>query len=209
MRLDVADLILDRGGRRVLRGLSFSLAGGEVLVLEGRNGAGKTSLIRAVAGFIRPAGGDIRLDGGDPERSVGEQCHLVGHHNAIKPKLTVRENIAFWARFLGGAAGQADARRLDDVLESLDLTALAEIPVAYLSAGQRRRVALARLSVADRPVWLLDEPSVSLDAEAVGALAAAIGRHVAAGGLAIAATHVDLGLPQARRLRLEAGVAAP
>ncbi len=147
-----------RGGRTLFAGLSFAVGGGEALLLLGPNGAGKTTLIRTIAGLLAPAAGAIRLDGGDAERSVGEQCHYVGHLNALKSSLTVEENAAFWCRFLGG---RRDG--LDVALEAFGLAHLRDIPAAYLSAGQKRRLGLARVLLAERPVWLLDEPTVSLD----------------------------------------------
>jgi heme exporter protein A len=197
-----------RGGRELFRALSFSLGRGETLLLLGPNGAGKTTLIRTIVGLCPPASGSIRLEGGDAERSVGEQCHYVGHLNAVKASLTVAENAEFWCRFLGGDAGGGSRDRIDAALAQLGLEHLRDIPAGYLSAGQRRRLGLARLLLADRPVWLLDEPTVSLDTAAQGLLRAAIGRHVASGGLVIAATHTDLGLANARELRL-AGQPAP
>lgn len=183
-----------------MSGVSFTLSAGEALLLTGPNGAGKTTLLRALAGFLPLAAGTIRLDGADAERTVGEQCHVVGHANAIKGALTVAENLAFWASFLGN--GKALPAAVSEALSRLDLAPLGDVPAAYLSAGQRRRTALARLLVAPRLIWLLDEPSVSLDAASTALLAGLVAGHVAAGGMAIAATHVPLGIPTARELKL-------
>jgi heme exporter protein A len=171
-------------------------------MLLGANGAGKTTLIRALAGLIAPAGGSIRIEGGDKERSVGEQCHYIGHLNGVKASLTVAQNAAFWGRFLGRKQDGIDA-----ALAALGLAHLQEIPAAYLSAGQQRRLGLARLLLAHRPIWLLDEPTVSLDHAAVEALARVVSEHLAAGGLVVAATHVPLGFSNVRELAL--GAAAP
>jgi len=186
-----------RGGRRVLAGLSFALAAGEALLLTGPNGAGKTTLIRILAGLLQPSEGGVALDGGDGERTLGEQCHYVGHLDAVKASLTVEENAAFWCRFLGGERG-----RVPGALEAFGLAALRDIPAGLLSAGQRRRLGLARVLLAARPVWLLDEPTVSLDGGAQAALVAVVDRHLEAGGLVLAATHVALPFSRARELAL-------
>ena len=186
-----------RGGRTLFMGLSFAVDGGEALLLTGPNGAGKTTLIRTIAGLFAPAAGRVRLDGGDPERSVAEQCHYVGHLNAIKGNLSVEENAAFWNGFLGGHADRVAA-----ALAAFGLDALGDVPAAYLSAGQKRRLGLARILLAERPVWLLDEPTVSLDATAQDMLGRAVDNHMAAGGVVVAATHVPLPIGSARELRL-------
>ncbi|MEZ5843488.1 MAG: heme ABC exporter ATP-binding protein CcmA [Hyphomicrobiaceae bacterium] len=192
-----SQLTIERGHRAVIRSLSFRAVAGEALVLTGPNGAGKTTLIRAIAGFLPLAAGVLKLEGGDDDRDLGEQCHYVGHANAVKANLTVHENLAFWAGYLG-----SDAASVPGALEAFSLTDLARAPAAMLSAGQRRRVGLARLLVARRSVWLLDEPTVSLDATSVRLLAEAVTRHCASGGIAVAATHLPLGLDNARELRL-------
>ncbi len=206
MQLVADNLLVERGGRIVVDGVSFTIRSGEAMLLTGPNGAGKTSLIRAVAGFLPLAGGSVRLDGGagskvsgEADREIAEQCHFVGHRDGIKGALSVRENAEFLATFLGG---QVDAT--NSVLERLGLDGLADVPAAWLSAGQRRRLGLSRLLLAPRALWLLDEPTVSLDASAVETLAGIIGEHVAAGGIVLAATHLPLGLNNARELRLGA-----
>jgi heme exporter protein A len=205
MRLIAEALTSTRGGRSLFSDLSFAVDGGEALLLLGPNGAGKTTLIRILAGLLAPSAGAVRLDGGDAERSVGEQCHYVGHLNALKAGLTVEENAGFWCRFLdrGGATN-----RVETALSAFGLAELADIPAAYLSAGQKRRLGLARLLLAERPVWLLDEPTVSLDQAAQEMLAAAVGAHLAAGGLVVAATHVPLGFARARELHLSSRAVA-
>lgn len=200
MHLIAENLTVERGERTILRGLSFTAAGGEALVLVGPNGAGKTTLLRTIAGFLRPAGGTIRLDGGDGDQSTGEQAHFVGHANAIKANLTVAENVAFWARYLAGET-DLDAR-IEAALKHFAISDLAEFPAAYLSAGQKRRAGLARLLVAKRSLWLLDEPTVSLDAASTRLLSAAVNAHLEQGGLVIAATHLPLGFAKARELDL-------
>lgn len=203
MRLLVEHIVVRRGTRLVIDDLSFAAEPGEALLLVGPNGAGKTTLLRALAGFLTPEAGEIRLVGGDPERDLGEQAHFVGHANGIKAGLTVAENLDFWAAYLAPGDDRATRRdRVDDSLETLRLLDLENIPAAYLSAGQKRRLGLGRLMVAHRPIWLLDEPTVSLDAASVELLAGIVGRHLAGGGLALAATHIPLGLDGARELRL-------
>lgn len=196
MHLTVAGLALSRGGRTLQADLDFRVAAGEALALTGPNGVGKTTLLRALAGFIRPDSGTIALAGGDDDLTVGEQCHFIGHLNGIKPGLTVAENTTFWATYLGGSADTEPA------LDRLNLTAIRHIPAAYLSAGQKRRLGLARLLLAERPLWLLDEPTVSLDETSRRILADMIDAHVAAGGMAIIATHLPLGLSAQRHLVL-------
>lgn len=200
MQLIAENLIIERGGRVVVDRLSFSLTNGEALVLTGPNGAGKTTLLRALADFLPLSSGSIRLIPDDDETPRAERVHAIGHANAVKAHLTVRENIAFWAEFLGSTDG-ADAR-MAHAMNVFGLEELAEFPASYLSAGQRRRVGLARLLVVPRAVWLLDEPSVSLDAANTDRLASVINAHTASGGIAIAATHLPLGLDNARELAL-------
>jgi len=203
MKLIAEGLTSIRGDRTLFAGLAFTIGGGEALLLLGPNGSGKTTLIRTVAGLMAPAAGTIRIEGGDAERSVGEQCHYVGHLNAVKSSLTVEENAKFWCRFLGGRED-----RVEEALAAFGLAALRDIPSAYLSAGQKRRLGLARVLLAERPIWLLDEPTVSLDSAAQDMLAAAATAHLAAGGLVIAATHAPLGVAGARELHLGRAVEA-
>jgi len=202
LKLRAESVAVMRGDRRVIDGVSFEVGRGAALVLTGANGAGKTTLIRALAGLLTLAEGELRLEGGNEELSIGQQCHYVGHANGIKPALTVAENVAFWVRFLGGGAGTAAEKHVAGALERFGLAELHDIPAAYLSAGQKRRLGLARLLAAERPIWLLDEPTVSLDAGSAALLASEVKRHLAGGGLAIAATHVPLDLGNAKELRL-------
>jgi heme exporter protein A len=195
MRLLASDLACVRGGREVFAGLHFALSAGEALVVTGRNGAGKSSLLRMVAGLVRIAAGRLGLEGGDPELSLPEQAHYLGHQDALKPSLSVHENLSFWAQFLGSGP-------VAEALGAVGLDGLAELPAGYLSAGQRRRLSLARLLAVKRPIWLLDEPTSALDSASQARLAELMHRHLAGGGLIVAATHGPLGLENARELRL-------
>ncbi len=190
-------LTVMRGIRPVIRDISLAVEAGEALILLGANGVGKTTLLRAIAGFLPPARGSIRLEGGNEDASVGESCHYVGHLNGVKRSLTVTETLRFFSAFLGGAPEAAES-----AAERLELEALADIPAGYLSAGQKRRLALARLLCAERPLWLLDEPTVSLDAPSQDLLAGIIDEHLECGGMVIAATHIGLGWANMRTLNL-------
>jgi len=197
MRLSASDLACRRGGRDVFAGVAFSVASGESLAVRGRNGAGKSSLLRMVAGLVRVAAGRIALEGGDPELTLGEQAHYLGHQDALKPSLSVGENLLFWSAFLG-----VSAEGIVEPLAAVGLDTLADLPAAYLSAGQRRRLSIARLLTVQRPVWLLDEPTSTLDAAAQERLREIMQAHLAGGGLILAATHGTLGLADAQELQL-------
>jgi len=193
MRLLGAHIAIERGGQRLFSDVNFALAAGEALVVTGRNGAGKSSLLRAIAGLLPVASGQLRLEGGDDEQGPGAQAHYLGHADALKGALTARENLDFWSATLRGD-GPSAALAAAAALDRLGLAHVLDFPVGYLSAGQRRRVALARLLVAYRPLWLLDEPTAALDAAAQDRLAAIMRAHLAGGGLIVAATHAPLGL---------------
>jgi heme exporter protein A len=194
-----------RGQRAVFEGLAFSLERGQALVLTGANGSGKSSLLRLMAGLARPAAGRIAWDGApiaaDPE-AHGARLHYVGHLDAVKPALGVRENLAVWSALRVGASA------VDEALDRVGLGALAGLPARYLSAGQRRRLALARLFAAPAALWLLDEPSVALDRESVAMLIAAIAEHRGAGGICVVSTNVDLAIADAATLDLPRFAAA-
>jgi heme exporter protein A len=196
MELAALDLACVRAGREVFQKLEFTVRGGEMMAVTGPNGTGKSSLLRLIAGLLEPAQGRLAFRGGDAELTIGEQAHYVGHLDAFKPSLTVEENLAFWNAILGGGNEVAGA------LAAVGLDRLGRLPALYLSAGQRRRLSLARLLVAPRPIWLLDEPSSTLDAAGVAMLAEIMGGHLAGGGLILAAEHGRFARAPARELRL-------
>ena len=189
-----------RGDRLVFYGLDFSVEAGGMLLLTGRNGSGKTSLLRLMAGIVRPSEGALLYCGNDcredPEAHRAD-IHYVAHYDASKPALTVRENFAFWVELYGG--GDVDAG-----LDAFGLTALSELPAQFLSAGQTRRLALARLAAIDAGLWLLDEPTVGLDSASLQSLRTLIASHRAGGGAVIASTHSDLHFADAVTLDVSA-----
>jgi heme exporter protein A len=195
MRLSGQGLAAVRGGRTIFTGVDFSVGAGEMLALVGPNGAGKSTLLRVIAGLLEPSAGTLGLDP-EPAAGLSSAIHYFGHLDGLKPALTVADNLAF-GRTLHGGTGDIDA-----ALEAVGLAHLIDLPAGRLSAGQKRRVALARLLVATRPVWLLDEPATALDAAAEGMLGSLIAGHLAAGGLAVAATHRPLPVAPAATLRL-------
>lgn len=186
--LSTSDLAVARGGVTVLQGLTFAVAPGQALILRGPNGSGKTTLLRTLAGLQPPAEGTYQ----SPPDSVAYAAHADG----LKSTLTVTENLSFWSKIYGGPA-------IDHALIALNLTQLTRRRAGELSAGQKRRLGLARLLVTGRPVWLLDEPTVSLDVASVALFADVVRAHLKTGGLAVIATHVDLGLPEATTLDLD------
>ena len=194
--LEARDIACERGGRGLFSGVDFCLRPGEGLVLQGPNGAGKTSLIRQIAGLLPLAAGQFSLEGADADMPRAEYCHTVAHLNAVKSALSVRENLAFWADYLGGGD-------VEGALAAFGLSPLADISAGLLSAGQKRKLALSRLFAAPRPIWLLDEPSVSLDKASVKRLGQAIRNHLKQGGIAVVSTHVPLGLKFAHTLTLD------
>lgn len=185
--LYVRDLAVARGGLRAVEGISFDLMPGQALILRGPNGVGKTTLIRCLAGLQPCVAGHIDA----PADSIA----YAGHADGLKPALSVAENLRFWASVFGGGA-------IDAALQGMNLTALRDRPAHMLSAGQKRRLGLARLMVTGRPLWLLDEPTVSLDTASVALFAEMLRAHLDSGGGAVIATHIDLGLPEAAVLDL-------
>ncbi len=195
LRLKADNLSCERGGRLVFQDLSFELNAGELAELRGANGAGKSSLLRLLAGLNSTSSGELTLEGGDQESTLAEQCHYIGHAEASKPALTVRENLEFWRKFLGGPKSR-------NAFSAFNLDSLANDQTLLLSSGQKRRLALTRLVTAYRPIWLLDEPTVGLDSASLLALQNQIQEHLETGGIVIAATHTELGLKATQKIQL-------
>ncbi|MBC7583778.1 MAG: heme ABC exporter ATP-binding protein CcmA [Tardiphaga sp.] len=196
MRLSGRGLRCVRGGREVFAGLDFDVEAGEALAVVGPNGAGKTSLLRLIAGLLAMEGGTVALTGGDAELTLPEQAHYLGHRDAMKPALTVTENLIFWAEFFGGTPGDPA-----EAIAAVGLSHAAALPAGFLSAGQRRRLSIARLLAVHRPIWLLDEPTSALDLASQRVFAGLMTAHLGRGGMIIAATHAPLGI-DARELRI-------
>lgn len=201
MRLVCEQLACVRGGRLVFSGLDLDVGAGEALLLRGANGSGKSTLLRLIAGLLHPESGTIRLESGQDagaqeERARGEYCHYCGHADALKSSLTVGENLSFWEQYYGSG-------NVARALEAMNLEFLEDIPAALLSAGQKRRLGLARLVLTHRPVWLLDEPAVSLDAASQVLLENMIAGHIDGGGMVLAATHTPLAMNGADELILK------
>lgn len=199
MRLVAEGLGGERGGEAVFSGVDFSLSDGEALVVTGPNGSGKSTLLRIVAGLLPAAAGSVRLEGGgEAMPDAGAACHYLGHENGMKPALSVAENLEFWQSFNG-----APAFGIGEALEEVGLETISHLPYGYLSTGQRRRIAIARLLLNRRPLWLLDEPTAGLDRRAEDRFAGLMAGHLQGGGIIVAATHVALGLERAKELRME------
>jgi heme exporter protein A len=196
MRLIAGDLSAERGGEIVFADVSFALEAGELLIVTGPNGAGKTTLLKVIAGLLHASAGSVTIEGA--EDGVGPNCHWLGVQNAIKPALTLSENLTFWRNFSGSPANS-----VEQALTAVGLPGLGETPYAYLSTGQKRRAAIARLLVSRRPVWLLDEPTGGLDKSGEAMFAGLLREHLRSGGIAIAATHLALGVEGAKELRME------
>ena len=196
------DLSCARGPRLLFAGLGFTVEPGGALVLTGPNGSGKSTLLRLMAGLIRPLTGTLSWDGEamqDSDQPPSARLAYLGYLDAIKPALSTQDNLAFWAAM---ADPREAATRARLALTELDLADLADLPGRYLSSGQRRRLAIARLLVSAAPLWLLDEPTVALDADGVERLGAAVARHRNGGGMAVVATHAELLLPGSERLHV-------
>jgi heme exporter protein A len=208
MRLTAENLSARRGEDLIFKDISFTLGAGEGLVLTGRNGSGKSTLLRTIAGLLRPETGRVTWasEGAEAGMRAAEACHYLGHRNAMKAELSVSENLSFWKEFLGDfrAGPGSDRRRISigEATESVGLGGITHLPFGYLSAGQQRRMAFAKLLVAWRPVWILDEPTAALDVSAEAVFTGLIEEHLAGGGIVLAATHQPLGLENARELQM-------
>jgi len=207
MTLAVENLAVVRGERQLFKGVGFALAPGEALLLRGPNGSGKSSLLRLLAGFLQPAQGRVAWQGqdiaGDNEAYRAGLLYL-GHADAVKPQVTAEDNLVYWGR-LSGLDAEPARQRAQEALEQAGLGRQRRLPGRYLSAGQKRRLGLARLLLRPASLWLLDEPTNALDTAAIQWLGAALARHRAAGGIVLLASHVDVPLPSARSLGLPDG----
>lgn len=198
MRLIAEKLAGERGGEEVFSDIGFTLGPGESLVITGPNGAGKSTLLRVIAGFLPAAAGRALLeDGGEDWPTLASALHYLGPQNAMKTALTVVENLRFWQDYNGAAR-----LTVDDALDAVGLEAIGHLPFGYLSTGQRRRAAIARLLVSHRPLWLLDEPTSGLDKASEGRFAELMRSHLAEGGIIVAATHLPLGLEGGKALAM-------
>jgi heme exporter protein A len=189
MRLEAENLAGERGGETIFAGLSFALSEGEALVVTGPNGSGKSTLLRIICGLLQPEAGKVELREDGTVLPVRAACHYLGHQNAMKPALSVRENLSFWQKFNGAAQSE-----IDEALEAVDLPGVEHLPFGYLSTGQKRRVSIARLLVSHRPLWIVDEPTAGLDKASEARFAEIMRGHMREGGMIVAATHIPLGL---------------
>ncbi|MGH6775217.1 heme ABC exporter ATP-binding protein CcmA [Brucella tritici] len=189
MRLEAENLAGERGGETIFAGLSFALSEGEALVVTGPNGSGKSTLLRIICGLLQPEAGKVELREDGTVLPVRAACHYLGHQNAMKPALSVRENLSFWQKFNGAAQSE-----IDEALEAVDLPGVEHLPFGYLSTGQKRRVSIAKLLVSHRPLWIVDEPTAGLDKASEVGFAEIMRGHMREGGMIVAATHIPLGL---------------
>jgi len=194
MKLEVTNLAVARGERVVFSGVSFGLSDGDALQVIGPNGSGKSTLLRAIITMLPLREGHISCSG---EGEIAEHCHYLGHKNALKPAMSVAENLDFWQKYAGSSL-----LAIDDALQAVGLGGIEHIPAGYLSAGQKRRVAIARLLVTHRPIWLVDEPTAALDKASEKLFTALLNDYLDKGGIVIAATHQSLGLDNPQLLDL-------
>lgn len=199
MRFEANALSARRGEDLLFRDISFTLSDGEALVVTGPNGSGKSTLLRVLAGLLPQEAGTVRFVDGTEDRPAREACHYLGHRNAMKRELTVEENLTFWKRFCGNDE-KPDHVAVAEAAWEVGLAELLHLPFGYLSAGQQRRMAFAKLLVAHRPVWILDEPTAALDAKADEMFAWLCQAHLATGGMLVAATHQPLGIEDVKTL---------
>lgn len=199
MRLFAENLGGERGGETVFSGIGFDLAAGEALAIAGPNGSGKSTLLRVIAGLLPIAAGNLTFQRDAEFPALQSSLHYLGHQNAMKPALTVYENLDFWQRFAG-----EPHMDIADALETIALGDVGTLPLGYLSTGQKRRIAIARLMLNYRPVWLLDEPTAGLDRASERQFTDLMRAHLEDGGIVVAATHLPLGLDGAKTLEIGA-----
>ncbi|PCI06014.1 MAG: heme ABC transporter ATP-binding protein CcmA [Hyphomicrobiales bacterium] len=197
MNLTAENLSAIRGEQTIFSNVSFSLKSGDLLLVTGTNGSGKSTLLRVIAGLLHTFSGKIELSGDD--QPIQHQCHYLGHQNVLKPTMSVEENLDFWRKYCGSPDDE-----IEIALEKVGLAGVQDIPAGYLSAGQKRRIAIARLLVTKRTLWLVDEPTAALDAKSEKMFADILQTHLEKGGIAIAATHQPLGIKTAQKLDMDA-----
>ncbi len=200
MKLTVTNLAGERAGRIIFSGVSFSLGCGEIITVTGTNGSGKSTLLRVIGGLLRAVEGQIVLSDHDGEGygKPSEAMHYLGHLNALKPALTIEENLKFWQHYCG-----APLMSVDEALEGVQLAGVGHLPASYLSAGQKRRISIAKLLVSFKPIWIVDEPTAALDKNSETLFASLVENHLDAGGIAIAATHKPLEIKAESMLQLD------
>lgn len=206
MKLVATNLCVNRGLRRIVQDVSFTLEQGEALTVTGENGAGKSTLLRAIAGLLPIQIGNVELQGSNrsdneaviEEMPLRERCHYLGHQNGLKTALTVKENLTFWQNF----SGEPDFS-IGEALDIVDLSHTLDLPVGYLSTGMKRRIAIAKLLITRKPVWVLDEPTAGLDAASTKIFSNICKAFCDDGGMLIAATHLPLGLAKSQKLHVE------
>ncbi|MBL4725261.1 MAG: heme ABC exporter ATP-binding protein CcmA [Rhizobiaceae bacterium] len=196
MILSAENLSAIRGEQTIFSNVSFQLEAGDLLLVTGTNGSGKSTLLRVIAGLLPNFSGKIEFSGDD--KPLQEQCHYLGHQNSLKPSMSVGENLEFWQKYCS-----SPDITIDGALEKVNLAGIQDIPAGYLSAGQKRRIAIARLLVTKRPIWLVDEPTAALDANSEKMFAKILQAHLDTGGIAIAATHQPLGMKTAQKLEMK------
>ena len=197
MKLVVENLGAERAGQVIFSQISFELAKGEILILTGANGSGKSTLLRVVTGLLPAFSGTVMIEGMSDEDNIPELMHYLGHLNALKPALSIRENLEFWQIYCG-----MPLMSIDDALAAVALPDIAHLPAGYLSAGQKRRISIAKLLVSYKPIWIVDEPTAALDKQSEKLFADLVADHLKQGGIAIAATHKPLGLAKTKSLNM-------
>jgi len=198
MKLNVENLSANRGEQTIFAHISFQLTAGDALIVTGTNGSGKSTLLRVIAGLLPNFSGNMVVEGGIEDKPIAEYCHYLGHQNALKPTMSVAENLLFWQQHCG-----TPDLEITEALQKIDLAGTYDIPIAYLSAGQKRRIAIARLLVTKRQIWLVDEPTAALDAKSEAMFSNLLQTHMASGGIVIAATHQPLGLKNTKNLDMD------
>lgn len=209
MKFEAKNISINRGARRIIQGVNFSLTNGDLLIVTGENGSGKSTLLRALAGLLPYGEGSLHFDlpdeGRDDPMIIREHIHYLGHQNGMKPALSVRENLEFWQGYStpGNADEGLDGMSITAALDFVELPHVLDLPFGYLSTGMKRRVSIAKLLITEKPVWIVDEPTAGLDAKSSAMFTGLCKDHCANGGILIAATHLPLGIDGAKTLEVE------